>query len=340
MTRLATLLHISDLHIGEFEPISGDCKISPVAANVLNNMPIFDGLLGHHAAALRHLDDFSAHLRASEPDCFLIATGDLSRWGTFQELSSARDFLMSCIDIAPPFHEEGGLYFSDDCLIIPGNHDHWAGVAPPIGATPSEYPNVYPDHATPSAHRVLLLAGGTQVRFLQINSDADIRANSLNRMLAKGHFVSELKSLSASLPAKPESEVRVLMIHHSRSQSGGTLAMTRGSKQALDRFLAAQDIDVMLTGHTHAPIARLHNVTGTSGVHELGAGSTTQFDVLPYKWKLRLRDPKRLGWHPNTLMVHRLVLKDKRIWWETETCQRFPNGFLPISRYSFPLNAK
>ena len=339
MTRLATFLHISDLHIGEFETISGDCKISPLAANVLNNMPIFDGLLGHHAAALRHLDDFSAELRAGEPDCCLIATGDLSRWGTFLELWSARDFLLSCVDIAPPFREDGGLHFADDCLIIPGNHDHWAGVAPPVGAAPSEYPNVYPDHPTPSDHRLRLLPGGTRIRFIQVNSDADMRANSLSRLLAKGHFVSELNALSASLPAKPDGEIRVMLIHHSRSHAGRTLAITRSSKRALDQFLAVQNIDVMLTGHTHAPIARLHNVAGTSGVHELGAGSTTQFDVLPYKWKLRLRDPQQLGWHPNTLMVHRIHLRDGQIWWVTDTCQRFPNGFRPVSQYSFPISA-
>lgn len=195
-------------------------------------------------------------------------------------------------------------------------------------------------HPTPSDREVCLLPGGTRIRFIQANSDADIRPNSLSRLLAKGHFVSELTSLSASLPAKPEGEIRVLLIHHSRSHAGRTLSMTRSSKQALDRFLATKNIDVMLTGHTHAPIARLHNVAGTSGVHELGAGSTTQFDVLPYKWKLRLRDPQQLGWHPNTLMVHRLFRRDEQIWWETETCQRFPNGFRPVSQYSFPVSAK
>jgi predicted phosphodiesterase len=338
MTRLATFLHISDLHIGEFEAITGDSKISPLAARVLNNLPIFDGLLGHHAAALRHLEDFSANLLAEEPDCMLIVSGDLSRYGDYRELRSARALIESSVDIAPPLREQVGLYFHSAACLIPGNHDHWAGVATPIGAAPSDYSAVFFDQPTPSEY-VLDLRDeeGMKLRFIRINSDADIQPNSLNRLLAKGHFTSELNVLSASLPARPDNEIRVLMIHHSRSHAGRVLAMTRASKQALDEFLKSKGISVMLTGHTHAPVARLHNIRGTSGVHELGAGSTTQFDVLPFKWKVRLRNPHQLGWHPNTLMVHRIALKDGQPWWETETCQRFPNGFMPVSHYSFPI---
>lgn len=336
MPRLATFLHISDLHIGEFEPQTGDSRITPQAARVLNNFPVFDGLLGHHAAALRHLEEFTVRLRMEELDCTLIATGDLSRWGDHAELESAMAFLLSHVDMQPPMGEEIGLEFGDRALIVPGNHDHWAGVAPPVGATPSCYHNVFYSHPTPSDH-LHGLREGLQIRFIHVNSDADVAANSWSRLLARGHFISELDALDARLPPKRSDEIRVLMLHHSRSHAGTMLEITQRSRLALDRFLKRQQINVMLTGHTHIPVARLHPVTGTTGVHELGAGSTTQFDVLPRKWKLLLRDPGKLSWHPNTLMVHRLYSRNRTLTWETQTCQRFQNGFIPVSYYTFPL---
>lgn len=337
MTRLATFLHISDLHIGEFEDVSGDSKISWSAVNVLGNMPLYDGLLGHHGAALRHLHDFADRLRDQEDDCFLVATGDLSRWGDFNELRSAQGFLQSAVNISPSYHEMVGLHFNDDAYLIPGNHDHWAGVAPPLGATPSVYPHAFVAHPTPSAGQPRLLQDGkTNIRFIHIDSDADIAPNSINRLLARGDFVSQL-NIQPPLPARPKNEIRVLLIHHSRSHAGTVLAMTKASKIALDQFLATHQIRVMLTGHTHQPIARLHTISHSASTHELGAGGTTQVDVLPYKWKRMLRRPSRLGTHPNTLMVHRIYQRHDELWWETQIYQRYPGGFKRVSDYSFKI---
>lgn len=55
---LATLLHISDLHIGSIDPNTGDATINPAVQIGLDNFPIFDGLLGHHGSALRALAEF------------------------------------------------------------------------------------------------------------------------------------------------------------------------------------------------------------------------------------------------------------------------------------------
>jgi hypothetical protein len=60
---LATLLHISDLHIGILDPNTGDATISQAAQFGLDNFPIFDGLPGHHAAGLRALAEFVEELR-------------------------------------------------------------------------------------------------------------------------------------------------------------------------------------------------------------------------------------------------------------------------------------
>lgn len=336
MPRLATFLHISDLHIGEFDPLTGDSRISPMAAHVLSKFPIYDGLLGHHAAGLRHLARFTQDLRERENDCALIVTGDLSRWGDHAELTAAQAFITSSVDMQPPHREQIGLYFGENALIIPGNHDHWAGVAPPVGATPSCYRHVFHRHRTPS-ERVIALPNGRKIRFIHVDSDADVNANSWSRLLARGHFVSQLDALDASLPAKRQDEVRVLVIHHSRSHTGTVLEITPASRQALDRFLRQQQISVMLTGHTHIPVTRLHPLAHTAGVHELGAGSTTQFDVPPYRWSPSGRARSELTWHPNTLMVHRLYSKKTALKWETETFRREPNGFISTSHYMFQL---
>ena len=56
--RLATFVQISDLHIGNIDLANGDAEISPAAAQVYMNTPFFDGLLGHHGAALEELESF------------------------------------------------------------------------------------------------------------------------------------------------------------------------------------------------------------------------------------------------------------------------------------------
>ena len=106
---LATLLHISDLHIGSLDPTTGDANISPAVQAGLDNFPLFDGLLGHHAKGLRDLAEFVEELRASDEKFQILVTGDLSRDGDAPELALARRFFESEIDLLPPNGDYVGL---------------------------------------------------------------------------------------------------------------------------------------------------------------------------------------------------------------------------------------
>src|ERR1700682_1665246 len=69
--RLATFVHVSDIHIGRVEA-DGDAEF----LEAWRLHPQLDGFLGHEYAALALLDRFVAELRRQE-DIHLIVTGDL-----------------------------------------------------------------------------------------------------------------------------------------------------------------------------------------------------------------------------------------------------------------------
>jgi hypothetical protein len=322
---LATLLHISDLHIGTIDPDTGDAVISPTVQVGLDNFPLFDGLLGHHAKALRALAEFVEELRASDEKFQIIVTGDLSRQGDAPELSLARRFFESEIDLMPPYGDYVGLKAYGKILAIPGNHDHWAGVPVPVGATPSSYYRYFID-ALPATHSIPLGRHGHVLTLLEIDSDADVRPNSIQRAFARGSFRSQLQRLDAMLTPRAEREVRVLAIHHARTWAGFNLAMSASAKKELDSFLQQHEISVILCGHTHKPAISRHHAGGRE-CWECGAGSTTQFDAVPLKWRRKLRDPNRANLEPNALLLHRILDIDGRLEWKTTTYLRSAAGF-------------
>jgi len=314
---LTTLLHISDLHIGSIDPTTGDAAISPAVQLGLDNFPLFDGLLGHRARALHDLAEFVEGLRASDEKFQILVTGDLRRNGDAHELALARRYFESEIDLSPPNGRYVGLYTGGDTLTIPGNHDHWAGISLPIGATPSNYFHYF-IRSLPAIRNIPLGSKGHVLTLIDIDSDADVPPNSIQRAFARGSFRSQLLTLDKVLGPKGELEVRVLVVHHAPTWTSFGLAMTASSKRELDRFLLQHEIRVILCGHTHeASMRRLY--AGDRECWECGAGSATQFDTVPLKWQRRLRRQAKAILKPNSLMLHRIFDVDGRLEWLATT---------------------
>jgi hypothetical protein len=331
--RLATFVHISDLHIGQMDPLTGNAKISRAATRFFRKTSLFDGLLGHHNRGLRELEAFVRSLKEAEPELRLLVTGDLSRFGHNRELKLARRFIKAHIDLNPPLQNMAGLGFKKDALIIPGNHDQWGGTPGPVGLRGSRYNAEFP-RPLPFVERIAL-NNGQRIAFIGIDSDADVFRLLPKRIRAIGAFRSELAKLDAILPVRPQGEFRILLIHHSWSQQGFTLRMGRASKDALEEFMYSHKISAMLSGHSHQPLltpihADCH--TGVRQVHELRAGSTTQLDTLPVGWKPR-------NFIKNTLLVHRIYQSGDALEWEALPYVRSMRGFTPIAGHgvTFPL---
>lgn len=326
--RLATFLHISDLHFGELAA-NGDAEISPLAAQIYSKLDWFDGLLGHHGLALKELHKFVAGLRKREPQVRLIVSGDLTRCGHGEELELARDYIAARIDINPPLQNRIGLRFGEPMLVIPGNHDQWGGTPSPFGTGASLYGVVF-RQTLPFVQRIQL-KHGKSVLFIGIDSDADVPPLSRRRTLAIGAFERELAKLNPLLPPKTPDENRILLIHHSWKQQGYKLRMARASKWALGHFMYSHQISAMLSGHSHE--AWLEDFDAKAGLmvrkfHELRSGSTTQLNVVPPHWKNFMRKvPVRPKWLANTLLVHRIYQCGAAMEWETETYARQKSGF-------------
>lgn len=318
---VATIVHISDLHIGELDQF-GNAVLSPKLVSAINKFPLFDGLIGHSGQALADLVDFVANLNPS----FVIATGDMSRYGATVELLIARHFLESEIDLQPPLGNWMGLRLHKRSISIPGNHDHWGGMPFPLSGRSSLHSTYY--GATPYIKEIF---SNPQLRLtlMGIDSDADVDRLSIRRLLAIGAFESQLKRLEGMLQPRLNHERRVLLIHHSRSWQGRTLGIADRSKQALDDFLHNHEISLMMCGHTHE-FGEHHQLAQRRVISEFGAGTTTQLDELAsnqiqlFKHKLNLA--------PNTLIVHRVFINNGSIEWESEPHMRSPKGFIPLRK--------
>lgn len=325
---LATFVHISDLHIGMIDAGSGDAIISTALHVGLDNFKKFDGLLGHSGLALQDLSAFIEDLRGTDERFHILVTGDVSRYGDSSELTLAQRFLDQEVDLAPPAGDYVGLSAAGRVRTIPGNHDHWAGTAGPVGAKPSGfYARFIGDLPNISRHR--LGNHGHFLSLLEVDSDADVTPNSVQRIYARGNFSSQLSKLDTQLRPRQASEVRIMLIHHSRTWTGFELGMADKAKRDLDDFLLRQEVSVILCGHTHRPTVRRH-YAGARECWECGAGSATQMDTVPLKWRLKLRDPDRIKPHPNSLLLHRIYDLNGRLEWMATTYIRSQAGFQPV----------
>jgi hypothetical protein len=340
MTNLvATLVQISDLHIGQIDPRSGNATLNKNYIRMASSFKVLDGLLGHHAAGLEALDRFVAAEKAAAGQGLfrVIVTGDLSRCGAQAELSLAKDYIFGQIDISPPLGNMLGLKLqAHEVIGIPGNHDQWGGNWQPIGGTPSHYAAHDRSQETPYTLRLPLTKERNLV-LVGIDSDRNIWPWGIKRLLAVGSFKDELTDHKIAFGSNEVTDVRAFLVHHSLAVRTKTLRMEKSSRTSLERYLTANGFKVVLTGHTHA--FSLPAKAGTSGqpFEELRCGSTTQHDQVPYNWvTLTGKAPTRTDWKQNTLLVHRIYEYPALMTWETQAYGRFDGaGFRSLGHQHF-----
>lgn len=337
--RLLTLVQISDLHLGEIGPGTGDHPLDAADQEFCARWP-HSGFLGHGGQALVLLSRFWNSLAPENP--LLVTTGDLTAHGADRHHALARTFLTGRLPLRTAMPT--GLGCADALRrAIPGNHDHWPGVVPatrlslPFWGDPTQGFTAQGFDQLPAIER-LALGNASRMMLLRIDSDADVRPQrpSTERACGRGRFSSHLQELERLLPAKSEpNTLRVLLIHHSLHHHAPTFLGMDGSVRIdLEEFLARHRIHVMLTGHVHQPIVHPHSV-GLPGalrqVVEARCGTTTQRDRLPERWykdrpKKRAADEAKLD--PNILFVHRVFADGaSRVIWNTELYSRSDRGF-------------
>ena len=327
--RIMTLVHISDLHIGELNPSSGDALITRRLENAISNASTpLDGLLGHHSSALRQLSTFWNGIKREEPDAELVVSGDVTRCGNHVELQNAEKYLGSVIKM--PWGTTGLECSSWMDYAVPGNHDHWPGTGKIFGP---------PD---PGVSRAFLQGRYSWIRQLTseipqvvlvgINTDADVKPFSRDRFTAVGRFQSQLAEASQQLLTVDENCIRVLVMHHSWHKRG-MLGISKSSRDALNQFLDDSHIQLILSGHVHTPLVEKFTIAKDGQhIYECRCGTTTQID----KMNLNSQSiwggfPARPNWPANTLLVHRLFQSDHgRLDWQVKTYKRMRSAFRPV----------
>jgi 3',5'-cyclic AMP phosphodiesterase CpdA len=328
---LATFVHISDLHFGTLiQDPQGDLAPDAPVYHFWRLFPWCDGLLGHHYRALGPLSDFVKRLRKTE-NARVIVTGDLTSNGAPDQFDTCVDFLVSQLPFPPnSVYRSVGLFEKGwQERAIPGNHDHWPGTHKIVGKPTSALRSYFP--SLPYVSPAVPLSSGQRVRFVGIDTDADVNPYFTARIRARGSFTSQLGPAAALLGDPAEDEVRILLMHHSRVWPQYTLGIEDASRAALDVFLADQNIRVVLTGHIHVPALDIFTPRpGAPSVLEARCGTTTVRDLFPYTWTTLAGGPIKRTLPPNSLLVHRVSERDGELWWEAEAHTRTALGFRPF----------
>ena len=278
---LKTFIQISDIHISDY-------NYDAEALALYAILPKMDGFLGHSYKSLTLLASFFLDMVQQE-DAELIITGDVTRVGGVREFDTARTYLED--ELIPPHGNYVGLRNRDALkLAIPGNHDHYPGIPILVGGPTAGLSAMFPQMGT--IVNMPLGTAGHELRFMLVNTDADVNPWGYNRWLARGSFVSQLDALGKRLPPQGAKEIRVLCLHHSRAHRGVTLEMDEVSRDALANFIVEHGVAMLLSGHIHHPPL----VTRATAVHSLGhsaeylearCGTTTQRNLyhVPYYWR-------------------------------------------------------
>jgi hypothetical protein len=324
--RILTIVHISDLHIGQLDQVSGDAETNATWARLYASHNIFDGLLGHKARALEHLEIFYQGLAEEEP--LLVVSGDATRVGNSQSFSNANDYLSTKLNV-PALGRAIGLDRADwKRRAIPGNHDRWAGQAVIVGGPTATFNTFF--HPLPTVVDVPLYGNQVVLRIGMLDTDIDVGAYSPSRVRAVGSFQSQLARLAAQFgPLRTNAkEVRVLLMHHSWHRQTGALSIEGGSLQALNSLLDSEDIKVLLTGHMHSVyIKDFIPVPGGDTVWECRCGTSAVHDKFPLAWRTLAGNHPTRPLDPNTLLVHRLTTNSRDVNWEVQCYVRKKRGF-------------
>jgi hypothetical protein len=318
-------VQISDLHFGDIDR-NGELLHPWWLRQLWKWLPTFSGLAGHEFQALLDLSDRFAQMRGWVPAPRLIVTGDLTSLGKDGQFATVERFICDRLP-HPPFEDNIGLKTKDwlgDAMrgrrdgyphqVIPGNHDHWPGRYYLLGPPRSRM--VEWARHLPYLQEATVPLPGTpaQLRFLALNSDADVGYWGRERALARGSFCSQVAALREVLRERakqPEpDEIRVLLVHHSlayrarpadapprtrferlrqcwsKTTDLGILEMDDRSRSRLSDLIVEFDIRVLLTGHTHKVDVRRHYALSPQLARpvrylEACCGTTTQLNTAP-----------------------------------------------------------
>jgi hypothetical protein len=329
---LARYIHISDLHFGDIGR-NGEL-LHPWWLRLLWKwLPAFSGLAGHEFQALLDLSDCFARKRPEWGQPGLIVTGDLTSLGKERQFNTIRNFICNQLP-SPPFDVGIGLHTGSwlaDAMrgkragcphqVIPGNHDHWPGRYYMLGPPQSRMVEWAP-HLPYLLDAIPLSGTPASLRFMGLNSDADVGGWRRERVLARGSCCSQIHALWGILSQRVRQpdpdEIRVLLVHHSlayrsrpedapprthfqrlrqwwsRTTDLGILEMDDRSRLELSALIAEFDIRVLLTGHTHKVDVRRNAVLSPqlgrpAPYLEACCGTTTQLNTAPAGYPLRNR---------------------------------------------------
>lgn len=319
---LLTILHISDLHIGDIEPTSAE--LDAEARRPWRTVAPLRGYLGHTEIALRQLHDTWQDLLEADENARVVVTGGVTATGAAGQYVIAKTYLLGALldlngkELGLNLGRHGGPG------VIPGNHDHWPGhrclgVRLAVCMQGSETPafgRFFPQR--PLLPVRIPLRNGCTVVIAGLDSDADVPPGGVKRFAARGSFESQCDAVEAQLRARPDDELRVLLVHHSSITAGVPrykLRIDRRSRRALASLVQDTGIAIVLTGHQHWPdYAR---PVDDPAVVEARCGTTTCRDFFPGS-----RTTEGKLYH-NGLLVHRLFEDEGGgIVWKTEVRAR------------------
>jgi 3',5'-cyclic AMP phosphodiesterase CpdA len=161
-----------------------------------------------------------------------IITGDLTAFGEETEFASASDWVQ-------------GL--TGDRLVVPGNHDTpYLGIWERISRPFERYEGSFGP-----ADGVVWNKGGLSVAGVNTARGLQLRLNWSKGAISQRQVE---RALSQFPPADPD--LRVIACHHPLAEmvGGPMTARVRGGERAARRFCEGA-VDLILTGHIHAPFA-------------------------------------------------------------------------------------
>ncbi len=303
------LVHVSDLHFGS------SFSTPRLWAETVARIPGLGEHSGSVAQALSNwvAADKAAAMKVGSPSPRVIATGDLTTWGTAASFQLAAKFLRGSIPVTAKL--VAGLN-EPNLPVIPGNHDVWngwlLGLGPMAGFAPTTLttaiPNpapgaVYPPGGAASfPYQLLLNVGPPKVYLYGLDSTRVDRTPfpQYRNFLAEGFIdlaqLTALNSLVAAEPPAP-STVRIAAVHHPLAyahKDPNYQPRSHGLLNQLEVVAALQGhgFSLVLSGHLHhGYVRKIQNLVGArQPLYVLAVGTATQAVRLSRWEKQLLRD--------------------------------------------------
>jgi 3',5'-cyclic AMP phosphodiesterase CpdA len=277
---LITLLHVSDLHIGERLRWLGSFAPRAAGRHPYNRPTDW----GHDEWVAWDLANEWLAITNAQPAAMVVVTGDLTRSGTGLQFGLAHRYIHAhwLADAQIPLLIRLGAS-GTGALTIPGNHDFWGGVFP----GPILWRKVLEGHFWPPAWLHVLedtTENPFEIHFVGLDSCSGLWTLSPNQVLATGAIDSGQLAFAEALlaterqraAARQRYAVPVVLVHHPPER------LTPASRQDFENWLVKNQVRAILTGHTHVPAQ--HFLANAPACFELRCGTTLQagtYNMLP-----------------------------------------------------------